>query len=271
MRYCGALFLGGLLIAGAVSQEKQPAAVEESARKATAIHSVFAVNPRLVPAIREKIVKARTVLQEHRQQRHVIAYLSTPISSRGGGHSGTNVAIAAFVKAQLEARYGPRLWVLDPGQFPSLQGQVPEPQGGDYQFLWSEILAGQDGLARDFDMVYFIGPSDVRAYFASLGANVHANWLDELNRCVDERAQRDERFRQEVASKSDARHAFMRFYGIRASTVFSLGAHDEWNLFVRINRKRGVGDQIAMYFDGRALSPGEMETEIKPGYELSTR
>jgi hypothetical protein len=271
MRYCGALFLGGLVIACAVSQERQPASLEESVKRATAIHSVFAVNPRLESAIRRKIDEARTVLREHRKQRRVIAYLSTPISARGGGHSGTNVAIAAFVKSQLKARFGARFWVLDPGQFPSLQGEAPEPQGGDYQFLWSEILAGKDGLARDFDMVYFIGPSDVRAYFASLGANVHANWLDELNRYVDERAQRDERFRREVADNSEARHAFIRFYGIRASTAFSLGAHDEWNLFVRINRRRGVGDQIAMFFDGRALSPAEMETEIRSGYELSTR
>ena len=42
----------------------------------------------------------------------------------------------------------------------------------------------------------------------------------------------------------------------------------EWNIFVAINRRRAPGEQIAMYFDGRPLSPGEMETPISPGYEF---
>ena len=37
---------------------------------------------------------------------------------------------------------------------------------------------------------------------------------------------------------------------------------------MRINRKRGIGDQVAMFFDGRPASPAEMETEITPGYEV---
>jgi len=54
---------------------------------------------------------------------------------------------------------------------------------------------------------------------------------------------------------------------LRASAAYSTGAHDEWNIVVRINRKRGIGDQVAMFFDGRPASPAEMETEITPGYE----
>jgi hypothetical protein len=55
---------------------------------------------------------------------------------------------------------------------------------------------------------------------------------------------------------------------MRASAAYSGGAHDEWNIVVRINRKRPLGEQIAMFFDGRALSPPEMEAEISPGYEV---
>ena len=54
---------------------------------------------------------------------------------------------------------------------------------------------------------------------------------------------------------------------MRASSSYSTGAHDEWNIFVKINRKRALGEQIAMFFDGRPASPAEMETEISPGYE----
>ena len=271
MRYCLALVAMGLLIVSAGSQEKAPLALQERERRATVINSVYDVNPRLEPVIRERITQARILMQSHREQRQFIAYLSTPISSRGGSHTPTNAAVSAFVKTQLEERYGPKLWVLDPAQFESLKGQDPAPQGGDFLYMWTQILAGADGLGKDFDMVYFVGPNDVRGYFTAQGANAHANWLGELHRYVDQRAERDERFRQEIAANSEKRQAFVRFYGIRASSAFSLGAHDEWNLFVRVNRKRGVGEQIAMYFDGRPLSPAEMETEIKPGYELLTR
>ncbi len=37
---------------------------------------------------------------------------------------------------------------------------------------------------------------------------------------------------------------------------------------MRINRKRPIGEQVAVFFDGRPASPAEMETEIAPGYEV---
>jgi hypothetical protein len=61
---------------------------------------------------------------------------------------------------------------------------------------------------------------------------------------------------------------FVRYYTLRASSAYSTGAHDEWNIAVRVNRKRPLGDQLAMFFDGRPASPAEMETEVGPGYEV---
>ncbi len=37
---------------------------------------------------------------------------------------------------------------------------------------------------------------------------------------------------------------------------------------MKINRRRALGEQVAMFFDGRPASPAEMETEISPGYEF---
>src|SRR5438270_43004 len=53
-----------------------------------------------------------------------------------------------------------------------------------------------------------------------------------------------------IADNPDTRRAFLRYYAMRASAAHSAGAHDEWNIFVRINRKRTLGDQISMFFDG---------------------
>jgi hypothetical protein len=252
-----------LPLATAIPEASGAAAEPPRIRKTTVIGTVYEVDPRFEKAIEAQIARARKELEAQRSQGKLIAYLSTPISSRGGGDEATNLAISDFVKVSLEGRYGVRvLWVMDPGKFqlPRVEGQ--EASGSDYLYMWTEILAGPDGTGKDFDMVYFTGPTDMWAFFGS-----ERNLLEILDGYIDKQAQRDDRFRQEIAANRERRQAFLRFYALRASGAYSKGVHDEWNLFVKINRKRGVGEQIALYFDGRALSPAEMETEILPGYE----
>ena len=60
---------------------------------------------------------------------------------------------------------------------------------------------------------------------------------------------------------------------------YSLGAHDEWNIWNLVNQKRlqhfdalnmhkeGIGDLVPGYFDGRQIAPGEMTTKAVIGYE----
>ena len=71
-----------------------------------------------------------------------------------------------------------------------------------------------------------------------------------------------------IGEDAEARRTFLRYYAVRASAAYSAGAHDEWNIVVRINRKRALGDQVAVFFDGRAVPPGATDTEISPGYEV---
>ena len=130
--------------------------------------------------------------------------------------------------------------------------------------MWTAVLAGEDGSGPDFDMVHFTGPGNMRAFFGCAAAAV----TECIDRYVTKRAQTDEAFRQEVADRPARRREFLRCYAMRASSAYSPGAHDEWNIFVAINRRRPLGGQVAMYFDGRPLSPGEMETAVSPGYEL---
>lgn len=49
------------------------------------------------------------------------------------------------------------------------------------------------------------------------------------------------------------------------STGISVGAEC---IVVKVNRRRALGEQVAVVFDGRAASPAEVETETSPGYEL---
>ena len=113
-------------------------------------------------------------------------------------------------------------------------------------------------------MVHFTGPGNMRAFFGCGPTDVTGC----IDRWVTARAAADEKFRREVADPPGGRARFVRYYALRASSAYSTGAHDEWNIVVAINRRRPLGEQLAMYFDGRPLSPGEMETTVSPGYEL---
>ena len=130
--------------------------------------------------------------------------------------------------------------------------------------MWTAVLAGEDGMGRDFDLAHFTGPGDMRAFFGCERDDVTGC----IERYVTTRSAGDERFRREIAGDPARRQAFVRYYALRASSVYSSGAHDEWNIFVRINRRRPVGEQVAVVFDGRPASPAEMETEVSPGYEF---
>ena len=214
----------------------------------------FCADPRWRAVVAERIRRLREDVRTQRQSGKLIVYASTPISPRGGGDMAVNVAIAASVKARLEKEFGSAVWVLDPGryQLPEVDGR--SAGGGDYMVMWAEVLGGEDGAGRDLDMVHFTGPGDMRAFFGC--------GRDSVSDCVARHPA------AQAITEPTRRQAFVRYYTLRASAAYSTGAHDEWNIVVRINRKRGIGDQVAMFFDGRPASPAEMETEITPGYEV---
>jgi hypothetical protein len=229
----------------------------------TVLGMVFCSDPAFNAAIQDQIQKIRQDIRAQRQAGKLVVYMSTPISPRGGGHTDTNVAIAASVKARLEKEYGGVLWAMNPALYdlPDVGGK--SAGGGEYMVMWTAVAAGDDGSAKEIDMVHFTGPNDMRAFFGCSRDDVGGC----LSRWVDARAAADEKFRRDVAGDALKRQAFIRYYALRASTAYSSGSHDEWNIFVKINRKRPLGEQVAVFFDGRPVSPAEMEVEVSPGYE----
>jgi hypothetical protein len=229
----------------------------------TVLSMKYCSDPAFDPVIDGQIQKIRQEVRAARQAGRLIIYMSTPISPRGGGIEKINIEIAAAIRARIEKTYGGGAWVLDPGVYQMPNVGTKPPGGGEYMVMFTRLLAGDDGAGRDFDMVHFTGPGDMRAFFGC-GSDDLAGCL---GRWLVTRGATDADVRR-VAAGEDTRRAFIRYYAMRASAAYSAGAHDEWNIFVRINRKRALGDQIAMYFDGRQISPAEMETEISPGYEV---
>lgn len=181
-----------------------------------------------------------------------------------------NVAISDFLKARLEARFEGRVWALAPGkaesELPKVNGK--NAQGGEYMYMWTQVLAGDDGYGRDFDLLYAAGPSEIGSFFGAPDDLPNA-----IDRYIELRATGDADFRSQIATNPDARKRFLAYYLTKASVTFSDGSHDEWNIFSEINRKRrtiealGLGDQIPALFDGRGVNPSDIEAKVSPGYE----
>lgn len=120
-------------------------------------------------------------------------YLSCPISSRGGGWSGTNVDIARHTERHFLQQWGEGFWVLNPVQY-QLESKAGTglivshatdlginleellasglPGGGDYLRMWTRVLVedGIDNLGRNFAAFYFLGPSQVQSFFLGNGS-----------------------------------------------------------------------------------------------------
>lgn len=226
----------------------------------------------------EQISLIKSDVARARAEDRLIVYLSCPISSRGGGWSGTNVDIARHVERSLLERWGEGFWVLNPSQYQleskagaglinmhaarknidlaKLQSQST-PGGGDYMRMWTKVLVEDsvDNLGGNFDAFYFLGPRDVFSFFSfnqsiSLTAGIDAYFARKFSTDSDFR---DHFSDPKIAWGSppaspptpDPRAAwtklrtdFLRFYGLRASANFSLGSHDEWSIFRLINAGR---------------------------------
>jgi hypothetical protein len=66
------------------------------------------------------------------------------------------------------------------------------------------------------------------------------------------------------------------YYALRVGVNYSLGSHDEWTIFTKLNRARrrvsdkagGIPNQIAGFFDGKPLALSAGETPASAGYAV---
>src|SRR5712692_11175349 len=214
MRWCATVLI--LPLATGLVPAVAPAA-ECAAPKAvvtTAVGMKYCADPAFDAAIGTLVQRARHDARSQRRAGKLIVYASTPISPRGGGHVETNLEVAASVKRRLEKEYGGAVWVLDPGryQMPDVGGK--SPGGAEYMVMWTAVLAGDDGMGRDFDKVHFTGPTDMRAFFGC--------GPDDITGCIDRwltaKAAVDDKLGKGVAADAARRQAFVRFYALRASS-----------------------------------------------------
>lgn len=164
------------------------------------------------------------------------------------------------------------------------------PRGGDYMRMWTRILVedGEDQAGRRWDVMYFLGPQDVQDFFSESGSRT---WTAGVEEHFARKMTMDREFYEAFAPPffdGDGRRltgsaesvewrrrrdAFFRYYTVRASVNFSLGSHDEWNIWQLLNQRRraridGIAEQIAGHFEGRQIDPASMFSSTSPGYEI---
>ncbi len=172
----------------------------------------------------------------------LVAYLSCPISSRGGGWSGANVAIAKHVERILLERWGDGFWVLNPAQY-QLESKAGTglidsharrlgidlakllrsggPTGGDYLRMWTKVLVedGATNTGRSFDAFYFLGPRDVYSFFTQGESRTLTAGIESY-------------FTQKFATDPDFRDAYsapgIEWGGADRSTAAGVAARAAW-------------------------------------------
>jgi hypothetical protein len=274
-----------------------------------------------IKLIKEDIYRAKV-------QGRMIIYLSCPISSRGGGYSGTNVEITEFTRMRLLKEWGTGFWILNPASYQmeskagtglmnrhaqNIWGAEGETRlnelvknspaaDGDYMRMWTKVLVEDNeaelrkNLGYNFDGFYFLGPTDVKAYFLN---SDDGDMTSSINNYFARKYASDADFRDyytvngihwgghsketprpEAESKlilewEKKRKDFFRFYSLKAGMNYSLGGHDEWNIWNLLNelrvqkldRRTAVGEIIPGFFEGKQITPGDFTVKTITGYE----
>lgn len=158
--------------------------------------------------------------------------------------------------------------------------------GGDYMRMWTKVLVedppgsslppvGERNLGGDFEAYYFLGPSDARAFFSAdsrvaVGAAVEEYFA---RKYAIDRDFRDSFSSEETWDRD--RRGFLVYYSLRVGAGVSFGSHDEWQILRLINQARrkvvdgrfaGIPNQIAAFFDGKAVPMSAAEADLSLGY-----
>lgn len=231
----------------------------------TAINICYCIHEDYLDAINKNIARLRQIIVEQRAQGKAIGYMSIPLSTVGGSYYGVNAEVAKKTKDGIEERFGQHsVWILNPGA----EGNLPtEATGADFMYMWTKILEGRNGLGEDFDFFYYVGPSAFAQFF---GFDGKAD-MEKIDAYFAKQLASDPGLKKAVDENKISKKTFRNYYALRASVSFSYGSHDEWNIARLLNDRRrgspdyGIGNQIAIFFDGRAGTPGDFEAGTASG------
>ena len=232
----------------------------------TKINICYCVDSDMRGAVDAKVARFRQLLADQRKAGKLVGYMSVPLSPAGGGNFDVNKEVAESAKSAIEKRFGgEQVFVLNPG---TSDADLPKgASGADYMLMWTTVIEGPNGLGEDLDFVYFVGPQDFARYFRLDGTGDMAK----IDQFFEQRAKSNPGFEKAVKDGL-SKTAFRNYYALKASTAFSRGSHDEWNIVRAVNERRrgdakyGIANQLPVLFDGSGIAPSAWETSIADGY-----
>jgi hypothetical protein len=255
-----------LCVFAALSAAASQAVTAAPATVCTLTEFCYCINSDFRSAIDHNIQRLRRTIADQKSQGKAIGYMSIPLSTVAGGYFAVNAEVAGQTKRRVEQRFGAdSLWLLNPA---SPENNLPRgATGADYMYTWTQILEGKAGLGEDFDLVYFVGPSEFASFFALTG---HDD-MKKIDHYFDRRLRADAELRKLVVDGTVNKIAFRNYYALRASVSFSKGAHDEWNIVRIINERRrgsgkfGIANQLPILFDGHAVPASDFNEPVASG------
>lgn len=265
----------------------------------------FSWNTKWAELFDRQIEIIRLDIARARFEDNLVAYLSCPISKRGGSIEAANIDVSEYVARSLQEHWGDRLWVLNPSryQMESKTGRgliyehaaklgidisaLPRVTGGDYLRMWTKILVedGAENLGYFFDFFYFLNLEDSLPFFGDMNRPICDNVEQFLSRKIvtdfayktyfeppyfDDNGKQLPNPPEEIWKQRRA--DFIRFYSTVGGVLVSKGSHDEWNIWQLINAarrgKKGVGSEMPAFTGKRQLSIGEKSLTGAPGYAV---
>jgi hypothetical protein len=221
-------------------------------------------------------------------------------SKEGTGLMEKHAADCDYDLAELRAAAPP-----GGGDYMRMWTQVLVVDQDAYEFKdRSSKLPKLKNSGQHFDAFYFLGPKDVYDFFLggariTLTAAIETHFARKFATDPNFRtaysipgliwgansqghqkrthtAQRDQA--DLMMQWAEMRRQYVRFYSLRASVNFSLGSHDEWEIFRQINIRRrtalqgpngddlGIPEQLAGFFDQSQIDPSASEGDLSRGY-----
>ena len=232
----------------------------------TCLKTQFYVRPAWDDAIASLVRSLREQIHQAHQQGKTVVYISLPLTANTGGLREFNEYLGVLQRDRLVRQNSLLpMEIILPGQaevrLPQIEGL--SPQGGEYLYMWTQVLAGED-CTGDIDWVYFMHFTDVHSML-NLHSLSDTRKVTEFERLLKQLVKYRPEVYSETYSSPRLRKSFISYYLYHYSVMDSKGARDEWNMIQLLGRQQPARAHIRQGFMDQWSR--DIQPMVKPGYQ----
>ena len=215
----------------------------------TCLNTQFFVRPAWNDAITSLVLDIRERIKQARQQGKIVTYISMPLTADNGGVRAFNKYLGELQAKRIQEQYPDTpMEIILPGQvetmLPKMKGL--SPQGGEYLYMWTQVLAGED-CTGDIDWIYYMDFIDLHVIL-DLQAIPDTQKSVKLEKMLQHLAQKHPEIYNEIYKKQESREKFTAYYLNHYSILNSKGGRDEWNIIQMLGAKTHNTSRIKQGF-----------------------